>query len=219
MCRYCLSLNRLQGERFENWWQKILSKCIWFAFTWIPLRPKINVPKLHFSVQAGNLKLARIFFFSLNLFQNLFTGTFTKMSRNLFKSQWLSKDIFREWSFLWSLRYSEMNSCLGTSYCAIEPVKSNQKMTVIGFEIVRSALLSFTKGGFYSEGTDAFVISSNRQTLLFSWAWILNLWYFRGLKWFQIRAWCSSEAPNSKMETYLRLQSHFRPLFDMIWAL
>mgnify|MGYP006976004459 CR=1 FL=1 len=78
VCRYCLSLDRLQGERFENWWQKILSKCIWFAFTWIPLRPKINVPKLHFSVQAGNVKLARTFFFSLNLFQNIFTGTFSK---------------------------------------------------------------------------------------------------------------------------------------------
>ena len=34
----------------------------------------------------------------------------------------------------------------------------------------------FAKGGFYSEGTDAFVISSNKWTLLFSWPWILNLW-------------------------------------------
>ena len=29
-------------------------------------------------------------------------------------------------------------------------------------------LVDHTKGGFYSEGTDAYVISSNRQTLLFS---------------------------------------------------
>ena len=27
-----------------------------------------------------------------------------------------------------------------------------------------------SKGGFVSEGTDAFVISSDKQTLLFSWA-------------------------------------------------
>ena len=38
------------------------------------------------------------------------------------------------------------------------------------------------KGGFYSEGVDEFVISSNRQTSLFSWAWILNFWDFKGLK-------------------------------------
>ena len=44
------------------------------------------------------------------------------------------------------------------------------------------------KGGFYKESTDAFVISSNRKTLLFSWDWILNLRYFKGLKSNQIRA-------------------------------
>ena len=65
--------------------------------------------------------------------------------------------------------------------------------------------------------TDAFVISSNRQTLLFSLAWILNLRYFKGLKLYQIRAWCSSEGSNSKMEYYLKLQSHFLYLYDMIW--
>ena len=77
----------------------------------------------------------------------------------------------------------------------------------------------FTKGGFVSEGTDAFVISSNRQTLLFSWAWILKMWYFKGLKSCQIRAWIGSEGSYSKIESYLSLQNHFRPLCDMIWAL
>ena len=76
----------------------------------------------------------------------------------------------------------------------------------------------YTKGSFYSEGTDTFVISSNRQTLLFSWAWILNLRYFRWLKSCQIRAWVSSEGWNSKMKPCLSLQSHFRLLFDMIRA-
>ena len=50
-----------------------------------------------------------------------------------------------------------------------------------------SANIVTIKGGFYSEGADGFVISSNRQTSLFSWAWILNLWYFNGLKSSQIR--------------------------------
>ena len=75
------------------------------------------------------------------------------------------------------------------------------------------------KGGFYKESTDAFVISSNRKTLLFSWDWILNLRYFKGLKSNQIRAWCSCEGSNIKMEPYLSLQSHFLHLYDMIWAL
>ena len=75
------------------------------------------------------------------------------------------------------------------------------------------------KGGFYSEGTDAFFISSNRRTLLFSWAWILNLRYFKWPKSCQIRAWVSSEGSNSKMKPYLSLQSHFRHLYDMIWVL
>ena len=66
---------------------------------------------------------------------------------------------------------------------------------------------------FFSEGTDAFVISSNRQRLLFSWAWILNLWYFKGLKSCHIRPWCSSEGSNSKMEPYLSLQS----LQALVW--
>ena len=74
------------------------------------------------------------------------------------------------------------------------------------------------KGGFYSEGTDVFVISSNRRTLLFSWAWILNLRYFKWLKSCQIRDWVSSEGSNSKMKPYLSLQSHFRHLYTyMTW--
>ena len=48
--------------------------------------------------------------------------------------------------------------------------------------------------------------------------WILNLWYFKGLKSCQIRAWSGSEGSNSKIEPHLSLQSHFRPLCDMIWA-
>ena len=32
-----------------------------------------------------------------------------------------------------------------------------------------------SKGGFYSEGADTFVISSSRRTLLFSWAWIWDI--------------------------------------------
>ena len=43
------------------------------------------------------------------------------------------------------------------------------------------------KGGFYS------VIFSNKRTLLFSWAWILKLRDFKGLKSCQIRAWSDSE--------------------------
>ena len=79
--------------------------------------------------------------------------------------------------------------------------------------------LSSPKGGFYPEGTDTFVISSNRWILLFSWAWILNLRYFRCLKSCHIRAWVSSKGSNSKMKPYLSLQSHFRHLYDIIWVL
>ena len=56
----------------------------------------------------------------------------------------------------------------------------------------------YFEGGFYSEGTDAFAIFSNRRTLLISWAWILNLRYFKGLKLSQIRAWSSSEGETAK---------------------
>ena len=76
-----------------------------------------------------------------------------------------------------------------------------------------------TKGGFYSEGTGAFDISSNRQILLFSWAWILNLCYFKGLNLCEIRAWCGFEGLISKMEPCFSLQSSSRSLCDMIWAL
>ena len=76
----------------------------------------------------------------------------------------------------------------------------------------------YFKGGFYSEGVDEFVISSNRQTLLFSWAWILNLWYFKRLKSCPIRVWSVSDGSNCALFCYLSLQSHFRLLFDMIWA-
>ena len=48
-----------------------------------------------------------------------------------------------------------------------------------------------SKGGFYS-----FAISSNIQTLLFSWAWILKFWDFKGLKSCHIRAWSSTEGSN-----------------------
>ena len=45
-----------------------------------------------------------------------------------------------------------------------------------------------SKGSFYSEGADAFVISSNRRTLLFSWAWNFEIlrtqiMSHKGLKW------------------------------------
>ena len=70
-----------------------------------------------------------------------------------------------------------------------------------------------------SEGTDTFVISSNRRNLLFSWAWILNLRYFKWLKSCQIWAWVTSEGSNSKLKPYLSLQSHFWHLYDMIWVL
>ena len=76
-----------------------------------------------------------------------------------------------------------------------------------------------TKGGFYSEDTPEFVVSSNRWTLLFSWAWILKLWDFESLKLCHIRAWRSFEGSNKAPFCYLRLQSCFRPLFDTIWAL
>ena len=72
------------------------------------------------------------------------------------------------------------------------------------------------KGGFYSEDTDVFVISSNRQTLLFSWAWILKLWDFKGLKSCYISAWSGSEGSNKALFYYLSLQSCFGLLFDMI---
>ena len=80
-------------------------------------------------------------------------------------------------------------------------------------------IMEAVKDGFYLEGTDAFVISSNRRTFLFSWAWILNLRYIKWPKSCQIRAWVSSEGSNSKMKPYLSLQNHFRHLYDMIWVL
>ena len=63
------------------------------------------------------------------------------------------------------------------------------------------AIITVLKGGFYSEGTDAFVISSNKRTLFFFWAWILNLWCFKGLKLCQIKACCSSEEFKKQNET------------------
>ena len=72
---------------------------------------------------------------------------------------------------------------------------------------------------FFSESADVFLISSNRQTLLFSWVWILNLWNFKGLESCQLRAFSSSEVSNSKMEPYLSLHSFFRLLCDIIWDL
>ena len=38
------------------------------------------------------------------------------------------------------------------------------------------------KGCFYSEGTEAFVISPNRWTKLFSWTWNFEIESFQGLK-------------------------------------
>ena len=74
------------------------------------------------------------------------------------------------------------------------------------------------KGGFYSEGTDAIVISSNKRTLLFSWAWILKLRDFKGLKSCQIRAWSGSEVSNKAPFCYFSLQNSICFLFDIIWA-
>ena len=75
------------------------------------------------------------------------------------------------------------------------------------------------KGGFYSEGVDEFVISSNRQTSLFSWAWILNFWDFKGLKLCPIRTWSVSDGSICAPFCFLSLQSCFRLFFDMIWVL
>ena len=51
------------------------------------------------------------------------------------------------------------------------------------------------KGGFYSERADAFVISPNKQTQLFSWARILiSLFHSKWLKSCQIRTWSCSNA-------------------------
>ena len=83
---------------------------------------------------------------------------------------------------------------------------------------VRHPYQNTTKGGFYSEVADTFVISSSRQTLLFSWAWTLKLWNFKWLKSCHIcRKW--SEGSNSKIEPYMILQSHFRAFFNTIWVL
>ena len=66
--------------------------------------------------------------------------------------------------------------------------------------------------GFYSEVSDALIISSNRRTLLFSWAWILKLWDFKGLKACHISVGSCSEASNKAPFYYLSLQSWFRLL-------
>ena len=78
---------------------------------------------------------------------------------------------------------------------------------------------SFTKGGFYSEGADIFVLSSYSQTSLFSGAWILKLWHFKLLKSCHISAWSGSEGSNRASFYYLSLQSWLRLLFDMIWVI
>ena len=70
------------------------------------------------------------------------------------------------------------------------------------------------KGGFYSEGADTFVISSNRQTLLFSWAWILKI-----VKLYHIRTWSGSKGSNKAPFCYLSIESYFTFLFYMIRAL
>ena len=76
------------------------------------------------------------------------------------------------------------------------------------------------KVGFFQKvSTDAVVISSNRRTLLFSWARILKLWDSKGLKSCHIKAWSCFKGSNKTQFCYISLQSHFRLLFDMIWAL
>ena len=62
------------------------------------------------------------------------------------------------------------------------------------------------KGVLYSEGTDAFVISSNRWTLIFSWAWILKLWDFKEVKSCHKRAWSGSEGSNKALFCNVGLQ-------------
>ena len=54
----------------------------------------------------------------------------------------------------------------------------------VGFTNFRN---TFIKGGFYSEGTDVFVISPNRWTKLFSWTWILTFCHFKWFKFCHIR--------------------------------
>ena len=64
-----------------------------------------------------------------------------------------------------------------------------------------SQLVTSPLMGAFSEGTDAFVISSKRWTLLFFWAWIFKLWDFKGLKsW----VWSVSKGSNKASFCYLR---------------
>ena len=69
-----------------------------------------------------------------------------------------------------------------------------------------TSLALIDKGSFYSEGNDAFFLN-------------FKLWHFKVLKSCHIRTWSCSEGSNSKMEPCLSLQSSFRSLCDMIWAL
>ena len=53
--------------------------------------------------------------------------------------------------------------------------EGSSKFSLLNQEVIQVS----PKGGFYSEGADAFVISSNRQTLLFP---ELEFWNFEILK-------------------------------------
>ena len=66
-----------------------------------------------------------------------------------------------------------------TKFCKISIVNLSYVVPVKFTVVILQNFVAFSeymnfKGGFYSEGTDAFVISLNRRTLLFSWAWILK---------------------------------------------
>ena len=67
-----------------------------------------------------------------------------------------------------------------------------------------------SKGCFYSESTDVFFISPNRWT---------KFYYFKGLKSSQVMTWRCFERSNKAPLWYLSLQSSYRSLFDIIWAL
>ena len=117
--------------------------------------------------------------------------------------------------------------CLKTCYQAFEfndnvLLVCNFKMSYpcfpLGF-VIHNDKNPCLKVAFIQKVLIAFVISSNRWTLLFSWAWILNLWEFKGLKSCYISAWSGSEGSNRASFYYLSLYTWLRLLIDRIWVI
>ena len=75
--------------------------------------------------------------------------------------------------------FGSNNDVLKTIFCftifAMISIRTEGLDRHIVFRDVCTCSRTIVKGGFYSEGIDAFVISSNRRTLLFSWAWNFEL--------------------------------------------